>query len=292
LNAFRRDDLEESYMSRTLITALVFSFFYFVELFVFGIGLFKEGGGTGFGYGLLAALLTLWIGFFSIRLGKFQHETRAFLVFAVAVSFWVIPAWRVEMVVEEREYQQAMENLDRTEVSQVTDEPILASSGKASGIRMRYSIRFHKTGIYPPAPILTVNKEMFANPPMRVVRTEITPHPEEIRKDSWNTDTYGRYKGNVTYTFVVDLVPAFVVVSRDKTRSCFLFPDPDQRKSVASSDAETRFRVYIDGTKYGSPTGQDPISTSNAYRLRDFYESAVANGPRDTCVFDARGDVQ
>jgi len=43
-----------------------------------------------------------------------------------------------------------------------------------------------------------------------------------MRLDSSNTGTYARYKSNVT-SFVVLLVPGFIIVSPDKTKSCLSF---------------------------------------------------------------------
>ena len=182
-------------MTRTLITAIAFSFVYLVELLVFGIGAFKEGGGRGLSYCFLAVVLALWVGFFSIRKREFRYRTGGFIAFALALSLWVKPAWRIEIAVEEHEDRETIATLRRIEVFDVTDEPLLTSQGKPLGIRMRYSVRFPRAGLYPPAPLLVATDERFQAHSMRVIRAEITPRPDEIHSDPSNTGTYARYKG-------------------------------------------------------------------------------------------------
>src|SRR5712692_5028158 len=168
-----------TYMSKTLIIAAVFSCVYFVELLVCGIGTFKEGGGRGFSYCFLAVVLALWVGFFCIRKIEFRYKTGGFVAFALALSLWVKPAWRIEITVEEHEDRATIATLRRIEVFDVTDEPLLTSQGKALGIRMRYSVRFPRAGPYPPAPVMAPTDERFQAHSMRVIRAEITPRPDE-----------------------------------------------------------------------------------------------------------------
>jgi hypothetical protein len=279
-------------MTRTLITAIVFSFVYLVELLVFGIGAFKEGGGRGFSYCFLAVVLALWVGFFSIRKREFRYKTGGFIAFALALSLWVKPAWRIEIAVEEHEDRETIATLRRIEVFDVTDEPLLTSQGKPLGIRMRYSVRFQRAGLYPPAPLLAATDERLQAHSMRVIRAEITPRPDEIHSDPSNTGTFARYKGDVTYSFVVDLVPGFVIVSPNKTKSCLSFLDANEQNAVTTKNVTTRFRVHIDGTDYGGFFGGASQFTKNVYSVSDFYQDAVANGAKDTCVFDSRGEMQ
>jgi len=279
-------------MTRTLITAIVFSFVYLVELLVFGIGAFKEGGGRGFSYCFLAVVLVLWVGFFSVQKIEFRYKTGGFVAYALALSLWVMPAWRIEIAVEEHEDRETIATLRRIEVSDVTDEPLLTSQGKPLGIRMRYSVRFPRAGLYPPAPLLAATDERFQAHSMRVIGAEITPRPDEIQSDPSSTGTYARYKGNVIYSFVVDLVPGFVIVSPNKTKSCLSFLDANEQNAVTTNNVTTRFRVHIDGTDYGGYFGGASQFTKNVYSVSDFYQDAVANGAKDTCVFDSRGEMQ
>jgi hypothetical protein len=278
--------------TKALIPAIAFSVFYFVELLVFGMGAFKEGGGRGFSYCFLAVVLLLWVGFFSIRKREFRYKSASFVMFALALSLWVKPAWRLELAVEGHHDREIIAILRRIAVLDVTDEPLLSSQGKPLGVRIRYSVQFQRAGLYFPAPALTATDERFQSRSMRIIRAEIMPRPEEMRSDSSNTGTYARYKGNVIYSFVVDLVPGFVIVSPDKTKSCLSFVNASERKAVTTSDDATRFRVYIDGTDYGGYFGGAPQFTKNVYNMRDFYEDAVANGAKDACTFDSRGEIQ
>jgi len=279
-------------MARTLITATAFSFVYFVELLVFGIGAFKEGGGRGFSYCFLAVVLVLWVGFFSVQKIEFRYKTGGFVAYSLALSLWVMPAWRIEIAVEEHEDRETIATLRRIEVSDVTDEPLLTSQGKPLGIRMRYSVRFPRAGLYPPAPLLAATDERFQAHSMRVIGAEITPRPDEIQSDPSSTGTYARYKGNVIYSFVVDLVPGFVIVSPNKTKSCLSFLDANEQNAVTTNNVTTRFRVHIDGTDYGGYFGGASQFTKNVYSVSDFYQDAVANGAKDICVFDSRGEMQ
>jgi len=279
-------------MPKTVIAAIAFSFFYFVEFLGFGIGVFKEGGGRGFFYCLLAVALVLWIGFFSIRKRDFRYKTASFVTFALALSLWVKPAWRIELAVEEYQDREIAALLRRIEVFDVADQLLLTSQGKPLGIRMRYSIQFPRGGVYSPAPILTPTDERFLARSMRIIRAEITPQPEDSRPDPSNTGTYARYKGNITYSFVVDLVPGFVVVSPDKTKSCFSFLNANEQNAVTTIDDTTGFRVHVDGTDYGGYFGGKPQFTRNGYSVKQFYQGAVANGAKDACVFDSRGEMQ
>jgi len=279
-------------MPKTLIAAIAFSFFYFVELLVFGIGAFKEGGGKGFFYCLLAVLLFFWVGFFSIRKREFRYKTASFVTFALALSLWVKPAWRIELAVEEYQDREIVGLHRRIEVFDVADQLLLTSQGKPLGIRMRYSIQFPRGGVYSPAPILAPTDERFLARPMRIIRAEITPQPEDIRPDPLNTGTYARYKGNITYGFVVDLVPGFVIISPDKAKSCLSFLNASEQDAVTTTGDTTRFRVHVDGTDYGGYFGGASQFTRNEYSLREFYQEAIANGAKDTCVFDSRGEMQ
>ena len=279
-------------MTRTLITATAFSFVYFAELLVFGIGAFKEGGGRGFSYCFLAVVLVLWVGFFSLRKIEFRYKTGGFVAFSLALSLWVKPAWRIEIAVEEHEDRETTATVRGIRVFDVTDEPLLTSQGKPLGIRMRYCVRFPHAGVYPPAPVLTATDERLQAHSMRIIRAEITPRPEATRSGSSNTGAYARYKGNVTYRFVVDLVPGFVIVSPDESKSCLFFLNANEKNAATTSDAKTRFRVHIDGTDYGGYLGGAPQVTKNAYSVREFYQNAVANGAKDNCVFDSRGEMQ
>jgi len=132
------------------------------------------------------------------------------------------PAWRIELAVEEHEDRETIAMLRRIEVLHVIDQPLLTPQGKPLGIRMRYSVQF-------PLPVrifrlrrLPRRTERFQARSMRIIRAEIMPRPQEMRLDSSNTGTYARYKSNVT-SFVVLLVPGFIIVSPDKTKSCLSF---------------------------------------------------------------------
>jgi len=276
----------------TLITAILFSSLYVVELCVFGIGAFKEGGGRGLSYCFLAALLSLWASFFSIRRMNLRHKTSGFVVFALALSLWVVPGWRVELVVERYEDQQTTEMLRRIEVFDVSDEPLLTSQGKPLGIRMRYSVRFPREGAYSPAPILATTNEDFEERRMRVIGAKITPPPKKMLADSTSTGTYARYRSQITYAFVVDVVPAFVILSPDQTKSCISFFDANEKQAVTTSNLGTRFSVHIDATDYGGYYGGPSKLTQNAYSLAELYRNAVEKGAKDACVFDSRGDLQ
>jgi hypothetical protein len=279
-------------MTRTLKTAAVFSFVYFVELWVFGIGAFKEGGGSGLSYCFLAVVLVLWVGWLCVQKIDFRYKTSSFVAFALALSLWVKPAWRIEIAIEQHDDQKTIATLRKIRVFDVTDEPLLTRQKKPLGIRMRYSIRFPRTGMYPPAPVLVATDGRLQAHSMRLIRAEIIPPPEATHSDSSNTGTYARYKANLTYSFVVDLVPGFVILSRDKNKSCLSFLNPAEKAAVTTSESITRFRVHIDGTDYGGYLGGEPQFTRNAYSVREFYRVAIENGAKDTCVFDSRGEMQ
>src|SRR5262249_2482068 len=161
------------------------------------------------------------------------------------------PAYRVELAVEEYEDRRITELFRRIEVSNVTDEPLLTPSGHPIGIRMRYSVRFPEERYYSPAPFLTSSDERLQARAMRNVRAEIPPRPEKMRPDPSRAGTYAQYKSNVTYSFVIDLVPAFVIQSLDKTRSCILFSVPADKAAIVADERRIPFAVHIDGTDYG-----------------------------------------
>src|SRR5260370_11586310 len=94
-------------MSKALISAIAFSVFYFVELLVFGIGAFKEGGGRGFSYCFLPVVLVLWVGFFSIRKIEFRYKPGGFVTFALALSLSVNPACPTASAVDVHDHRAA-----------------------------------------------------------------------------------------------------------------------------------------------------------------------------------------
>jgi hypothetical protein len=65
-----------------------------------------------------------------------------------------------------------------------------------------------------------------------------------------------------------------------------------EKRNVMTSKDTTRFRVHIDGTDFGGYFGGAPQFTKNAHSVRDFYRDAVANGAKDTCVFDSWGEIR
>ena len=272
-------------------TAIAFSGIYFLELLVFGIGAFKEGGGRGFGYSFLAAVLVLWIGLLLIRRRDFTPKTGVFIAFAVALSLWIVPAWRVELAVERWEDEKIVGLQRRIEVSNVSDEPLLSSGGKPIGIRMKYSMRFPESGPHPAAPVLEAAHERVNKEAMRMEDAQITPPPVEMLKTAI-PGTYARYRGGVDYAFVVNMVPRFLILSPDRTKSCISFIDANEKDVVTAGDAPTRFIVHLDGTDYGGYLGGAPRSTQNRYSLKAFYEGAVTSGAENRCVLDSQGYPQ
>ncbi len=276
-------------MPKALITAIAFSLIYLLQLLAVGIGAFKEGGGRGLSCCFAAALLVLWGGFLFIRTRTFRYRTVAFVAFALSLTLWVNPARQIEVATEEHENRETTATLRSIQVSNVTDDPFLNSQGKPLGIRMRYSVRFPRDGLYPAAPVLTSTD---GRQSMRIIHAEITPRPQATQSDSLNTGTYAKYTGNVTYSFVVDLVPGFIIVSPDKTKSCLSFANVDQKNAVMTSDGTTLFHVHIDGTDYGGYLGGAEEVTKNAYNIKEFYQNALENGARVTCEFDSRGEIR
>lgn len=270
--------------------ALLFSLVYLAELILFGIGAFKEGGGRGLVYCFLAVLAVLWAAFVAARKSQAAHKAPVFFAFALFLCLWVVPGWRIEIAVEQRLDRETIENLRRVQVFNVSDEPFLGPQGKPLGVRIRYSVRFPLDGIYPPAPILEPADKRGRR--LRVVGAAITPRPLKALADASGTDTYGRYRGNLTYSFTVDLVPGFVIVSRDRSKSCLSFQDENERAIVSSPGTPVRFSVHIDGTDYGGYFGGPPQFTSQVYDLGEFYRNALENGARASCQFDAQGEMQ
>jgi hypothetical protein len=266
-----------------LLLALGLSFVYFAEMLLFGIGVFKEGGGRGVELCFLATLLLLWLAFFLLR----SRPIGSFAAAGLVLTFWIFPARPLEDALEGREDAQALALQQQTQVSDVTDQLLLDSHGRPRGIRMQYKIRFPKDGEYLPAPYITPAAPG-AEGVMRVFHSEISPAPVNFLADTDGSGMHANYRGNVLYNFIVDAAPGFVIFSPDKTRSCVTFLSADQESAVTTAGApSTKFNVAIDMTSY---SGQH--STSLLYNLHDFYETALANGAVQPCKFSPHGEIQ
>ena len=245
---------------------------------------------VGLGY-LLASQGVFWLGFALLGRKNARWKTAWISCLGLVLLGAAVPlhyltekydAWRDEKIVE------AQRN---TEVFDVTDEPFRSPAGNLLGLRVHYSVRFPSSDRYSPGPrLLTVDESIREFRGMTILNSTVEPRPRALSNSPLPVP-YGRYQAGVTYHFTFETVPFYLIPSRDRSGFCMSFSNANEEQ-LAQSEREEKFLISVSGTSADLDlTGSSPL-TSQAYRLRDFYVGAVAEGARRPCHFDNQGNLR
>jgi len=245
---------------------------------------------AGLGY-LLASLLILWLGFLRLEQRQPRHKVIFLSCIGTALLAASLPLYYLTEKYDawaDREIIAAQRN---TEVSDVSDEPFFSSAGNPIGMRLHYVVRFPRTGRYAPAPrFLPADEALRAFRGFTVLNIKVEPSPSSLR-DSPLTVPFGRYEANGAYRFTAEMIPIYLIPSRNRSGFCISFSNVEEER-LAVSDLETYFRIHIDGTSADEYLGGKSPLTRQSYNLKRYYDAAVAEGGQRPCVFDHEGNLR
>ena len=186
--------------------------------------------------------------------------------------------------------------LPRTEVSNVTYEPLLSARGGVLGMRLRYDVRYSAGGDYAHSiqafPDYTGDFRGFVD--MQVIAERIEPKPRppsyatpQIWVDLSTLVTYGSdawYEGGVVYHFTVDLAPSFVGQNASKTKFCvaedyYTYKSKPRRvwEELLASRAPVGYRIFLYKAGYAGET--DPFHPPGSFYEGHRREGAVKCKP-------------
>lgn len=278
-------------MLHKLITVLFSLSFLLPALFFMVLG--KEAhvfATVGLGY-FLISLVAIWLAFVFLGRKRPRRKTALLSGIGAALLAMAFPVYVLTEKYDTWHDQQIIEAQRGTEVFDLSDEPFRSAEGNLLGVRVRYAVRFPSSGRYAPGPrLLPADDDLHAFRGLTVLNTTVEPRPATLR-DSPLTVPYGRYRAGVTYRFTVEMVPFYLIPSRDRSGFCMSFANGEEEE-MAQSNRPTRFRVSIGGTSADLDLTGKALLTSQAYTLRDFYAGALAAGAHRPCRFDSAGNLR
>ena len=217
---------------------------------------------------LIIAIAALWGIYFFIERRDFRRKTLTFSLSASGVGLLlvgtIIASWEPILNWEIRLEDKRAAN---TEVLNMRDEILLSSKGNPIGIRLRYSMRFPDSNYFWHSAYVTPEKYLGVSiwSDMRIANRTIEP-------PMIGTDPL-RYEKGKLYDFTVDMLPSFVVPSRDKAGQCITLPPEytDAFQELIRSSERVHFNITVSGTRFRG-------ITTNTYNLKEFYDSAIKEG--------------
>jgi hypothetical protein len=172
----------------------------------------------------------------------------------------------------------------RTPVEDLTDEPLLSPSGAPIGMRLKFSLRFPRNGLYTPLPQVYPDRISVGYTgalSLRVHRVEITPVPESADV-AVNARYFSRanYKANQLYRFTIDMVPNYAQFNEQKQTFCimsraFSYGSRERFLSEVTNETRVRFRISIMGTDID---GRQPGTTQQSYIPNSWYAGFLKDG--------------
>lgn len=164
--------------------------------------------------------------------------------------------------------------LPRTEVSNVTYEPLLSAGGSVLGLRLRYDMRYSAGGDYGHSiqAFPDYRGDFRGLVDMQVIAERIEPKPRppsyatpKIWVDLTTLVKYGSdawYEGGVVYHFTVDLAPSFVGQNAAKTKFCvaedyYTYKSKPKRvwEELLASKAPVGYKIFLNQAGYAGETG-------------------------------------
>jgi hypothetical protein len=175
-------------------------------------------------------------------------------------------------------------SLARAVVSPISYEPLNSTSGDPIGMRLRYSIRFptRQTIAAVPHVISEYQQAWRVGIEMKPLGGTITPAPRmgyegQPLRDAIVYKARATYEANTTYTFMVDLVPNYVLQGTQTGRFCINEQTITNRaawEAIMSSEAEVRYSVSIRDT-------ETRANIPAFFPQRTFHETFTAGGALD-----------
>jgi hypothetical protein len=178
--------------------------------------------------------------------------------------------------------QQIIAAQRNTIVVDLGDEPFYSTRGNLLGVRLHFAVKFPNEGLFSPWPrLFPAEQALSAFRGLTVIDTVVEPKPSV---SGGTRLPLARYDAGITYHFQVDMVPFYLIPTNDGSGYCISLVSEDE-KLAAESESETRFRISVGGTSADMYlTGSAPL-TGRPYKLRSFYDGALAEGAGRPCDF-------
>ena len=232
-------------------------------------------------------LALLWGGWWLVRKVPSKNGTLGFLAFAV--SLVVV----VEVLLPQTPLRAARESraLRKTTVQNFTDEPFLSPGGNPIGVRVRYEATFPVSGVYTVSPSLSPVQPFIGGAEEQAIRmghmlSAIDPPPPPTNEPGERL-----FEAETPYRFVFDVLPSFLHFDPRSGELCIWF---QRNRTYREADViarlgeelATRYRLTVQASG-GGGVGRFVVAehtTTTAYDVSDFYESALEEGSL-TCDF-------
>ena len=218
---------------------------------------------------LIIAIVVLWWIYFFVKRRNFRRNTLIFFFCALGIGLLlagtIIASWTPLVGLDV--YRSEKHALN-TGVSNMRDEFLFSPKGNPVGIRLKYSMRFPDSNYFWEFPSMSSEKYLNVSSwsDMRIANQNIEP--------SMIGTNPLKYEQGKTYNFTVDMIPYFVIQNADKTKECIMKPPKeytDAFQKLVQSGEQVHFNIIVSGTQF---TG----ITTNAYNLKEFYDSAIKEG--------------
>jgi hypothetical protein len=185
------------------------------------------------------------------------------------------------------DFHQMQKYAAATDVSGMRDDVLLLKESIPIGIRLNYSIRFPDSNYYWQSPFLSPETDLGYTVGWNIVQETIEPPMQVVTaggdvvpiETAHLVPATRRYEKGQTYNFTVELVPDFLALSTDRSSVCIVRGQTQQK--LLADEQDSFYRVTVSGTQF---TGR----TQKAYRLKNFYDSAVEHGAPDCKYRDGR----
>lgn len=174
--------------------------------------------------------------------------------------------------------------LARPQVSAIAYEPLVAPSGGAIGMRLRYSIRFSTRQTITAVPHVFPVYSDFSwrgMVTMKPLSGTISPAPQmagvQSLQDVIAYQAVATYQAGVTYTFTIDMIPDFVFQGTQSGRFCIheqKFTNRALWNAIEASTAAIPYSVTINDTG-------TVVSIPAFVPQRTFHEGFAAGGAMD-----------
>jgi hypothetical protein len=215
---------------------------------------------------VLAALsaLVLWVLYAMVWRCGAPRDRRALLLSGMLCPVVVTTSvFQISGLVRGAHERRTAQQLARSRVSDIRDEPLLGAQGHPIGVRIHYSVAYAE-GLDDPryAPFATVH----VDEPMQNLQP---------RGHSASPAVRGGY-GKTEYRFTGDYVPSFLpgaLVFPESRDWCMRWPSASAREALLGSPPQ-RYRILVE--PYRSAR-----ETTGQYALRTFYQGALEEGAKE-----------
>jgi hypothetical protein len=232
---------------------------------------------------LVVAIIGLWLIYFFANRRHLESRTLTLLFSGVAIGVLLVAAmiasWRPLV---DLDIYRMHKHAANTQVFNMRDEVLLSPKGNPIAIRLRYSMRFPDSDYFWEGPRMSpllpeeLREHSVMWGDMHVASGQVSNQMIEPPMIGTDPLKYAlKYEKGKIYSFTVEMIPGFLRLNADKTKSCIMKPlsplEVDAFQKVIHDNEAVPFQITVNGTNF---TG----ITTNEYSLRVFYDSAISEG--------------